>query len=78
MINGYGAVDGMKIGRGNRNTRREPTPVPLCSHIPYDLTLDRTRATVESLFLYLVVKYKVVPVLNELSITPWRRMGEWQ
>jgi hypothetical protein len=41
----YGAVGGMRIGRGNRNTRRKPTPVSLCSpHIPHDLTWDRTRA----------------------------------
>jgi hypothetical protein len=31
--------DGMMIGRGNRNTRRKPIPVPLCpSQIPHDLT----------------------------------------
>jgi hypothetical protein len=26
----FGAIGGMKIGRGNRSTRRKPTPVPLC------------------------------------------------
>jgi hypothetical protein len=25
-----GAIGGMKIGRGNRNTRRKPAPAPLC------------------------------------------------
>jgi hypothetical protein len=36
-----GAVGGMRIGRGNRNT----TPVPLCSpQIPHDLTSTRARA----------------------------------
>jgi hypothetical protein len=25
-----GAVGGMKIGRGNRSTRRKPAPAPLC------------------------------------------------
>jgi hypothetical protein len=25
-----GAIGGMKIGRGNQNTRRKPAPVPLC------------------------------------------------
>jgi hypothetical protein len=35
----YGAVGGMRIGRGNRSTRRKAAPVPL-----YDLTWDRTRA----------------------------------
>jgi hypothetical protein len=29
MINGYGAVCGMRIGRGNRSTRRKRDPVPL-------------------------------------------------
>jgi hypothetical protein len=38
------AVGGMKIGRGNRKTRREPTPVLLClPQIPQDLAWDRTR-----------------------------------
>jgi hypothetical protein len=39
-----GAVGGMRIGRGNRSTRRKPTPVPLCPpQIPRDLTWARTR-----------------------------------
>jgi hypothetical protein len=34
----YGAVGGMRIGRGNRSTRRKPAPVPLCPpQIPHDL-----------------------------------------
>jgi hypothetical protein len=47
MINDddYGAVGGMRIDRGNRSTRRKPSPVPLCPpQIPHDLTWDRTRA----------------------------------
>jgi hypothetical protein len=40
-----GAVRGIKIGRGNRSTRRKPAPAPLCSpQIPHDLSWDRTRA----------------------------------
>jgi hypothetical protein len=43
-----GVVGGMKIGRGNRSTRRKPTPVSLCPpQIPHDLTWDRTRAAAE-------------------------------
>jgi hypothetical protein len=39
-----GAVGGMRIGRGNRSTRRKPAPLPLClPQIPHDLTWDRTR-----------------------------------
>jgi hypothetical protein len=35
----------MRIGRGNRSTRRKPAPVPLYPpQIPHDLTWDRTRA----------------------------------
>jgi hypothetical protein len=32
-----GAIDEMKIGMGNRSTRRKPTPAPLCPpQIPHD------------------------------------------
>jgi hypothetical protein len=42
----YGAVDGMRIGRGNRSTRKKPAPVPRCPpQIPHALTWDQTRAT---------------------------------
>jgi hypothetical protein len=38
----YGAVGGMRVGRGNRSTRRKPAPVPLWPpQIPHDLTWDR-------------------------------------
>jgi hypothetical protein len=40
-----GAVGGMRIGRGNRSTRRKPAPVPFCTpQISYDLTWARTWA----------------------------------
>jgi hypothetical protein len=40
-----GAVGGMRIGKGNRSTRRKPAAVPLCQpKIPHDLTWARTRA----------------------------------
>jgi hypothetical protein len=40
-----GEFGGMKIGRGNRSTRRKPAPAPLCpSQIPLDQTRSRTRA----------------------------------
>jgi hypothetical protein len=37
---GYrGTIGGIKMGKGNRNTRRKPTPAPLRSpQIPNDLT----------------------------------------
>jgi hypothetical protein len=35
----YGAVEGMRIGRGKRSTWKKPAPVPLCpTQIPYKLT----------------------------------------
>jgi hypothetical protein len=36
-----GEFGGMKIDRGNRSTRRKPTPAPLC---PPQIKLDQTRA----------------------------------
>jgi hypothetical protein len=40
-----GEFRGMKIGRGNRNTRRKPASAPLCPiQIPLDQTRDRTLA----------------------------------
>jgi hypothetical protein len=37
---------GIRIGRGNRSTRRKSAPMPLCPSqiIPHNLTWDRTRA----------------------------------
>jgi hypothetical protein len=36
-------LDGMRIDRGNRNTRRKPSPDPLLPpQIPHDLTWDQT------------------------------------
>jgi hypothetical protein len=38
-----GAIGGMKFGRGNRSTRRKPSPAPLCPpQIPNDQIGDRT------------------------------------
>jgi hypothetical protein len=40
-----GAIGGMKIGRGNRSTRRNQAPAPLCPpQIPRDQTRARTWA----------------------------------
>jgi hypothetical protein len=42
-----GEFGGMKIGRGNRSTRRKRTPAPLCPpQIPLDQTRARTRTAV--------------------------------
>jgi hypothetical protein len=38
-------LGGMRIGRGNRNTRRKRVPMTLCApQIPYDLNWNATRA----------------------------------
>jgi hypothetical protein len=38
-----GVVGGMRIGRGNRSTRRKPAPAKLCTpQIPHELTWART------------------------------------
>jgi hypothetical protein len=40
-----GEIGGIKIGRGNRSTRRKPAPAPLCPpQIPLEQTRARTRA----------------------------------
>jgi hypothetical protein len=36
-----GEFGGMKVGRGNRSSRRKPAPAPLC---PPQIPLDQTRA----------------------------------
>jgi hypothetical protein len=42
-----GAIGGMKIGWGNRSTRKKPAPAPLCPpQIAHDQTWARTRVTV--------------------------------
>jgi hypothetical protein len=41
-----GAIGGMRIGMGNRSTRRKPAALQLCPpQIPYDLIRARTQAT---------------------------------
>jgi hypothetical protein len=41
----FEAICGMKIGKGNRSTRRKPAPGPLCPpQIPHDHTRARIRA----------------------------------
>jgi hypothetical protein len=62
----YGAVGGMRIGRGNRSTRRKPALVSLCPpQIPNDLTWDRTRA---ALIILIKVSYKI----GSASYVDWK------
>jgi hypothetical protein len=39
-----GEIGGMMIGKGNRNTRRKPAPVPLCPPQILHAAQTRTRA----------------------------------
>jgi hypothetical protein len=41
-----GEIGGMMIGRGNRSTRRNPAPVPLCPPQTPHAARKRTRAAV--------------------------------
>jgi hypothetical protein len=46
MVDEYGAFGEMRIGKGNRSTRRKSAPVPhRAPRIPHDLTWDRTPAS---------------------------------
>jgi hypothetical protein len=46
MINEYGTVGGLVIGKENQSTRRKSAIDSLIQpRIPHDLTLDQTRAT---------------------------------
>jgi hypothetical protein len=46
MIHEYEAVGGVRIGRGNRSTRRKSAPVPFCPpQIPHDLTWGNVALT---------------------------------
>jgi hypothetical protein len=42
-----GGIGGMMIGRGNRSTRRKPSPVPLCPPQTPNAALTRTWAAAE-------------------------------
>jgi hypothetical protein len=45
MDDEYGAVGGMRIGKGNRSTPRKPGPVPLrLPQTAHDMTWARIRA----------------------------------
>jgi hypothetical protein len=48
--NDCGAIGGMKVGRGNRSSRRKPAPAPLCPpQIPHDHHLQVTSIATSSL-----------------------------
>jgi hypothetical protein len=85
-----GAIGGMKIGRGNRNTGRKPAPAPLCPpQIPLDQTRDRARAaTVGSQRLttwamarpctLLTPCHFLSTVLNSRFLGKWHEILPWE
>jgi hypothetical protein len=60
---------GIKIGRGNRSTRRKPAPAPLCPpQVPLEQTRARTRAAaVGSSFSYGAAISRLCPRCFRLS-----------
>jgi hypothetical protein len=75
-----GASGGMKIGRGNRSTRRKPAPAPLCPpQIPHDQIQAQTRAAAvgsQQLIAWAMVRPFLqltmwsYPVLWQLDLSP--------
>jgi hypothetical protein len=72
-----GEFGGMKIGRGNRSTRRKLATALLCPpQIPLDQTRARTRAAATNRFSYgaacSVPLVQVILVCRMLEIGQWR------
>jgi hypothetical protein len=72
----YGAVGGMRIGRGNRSTRRKPAPVPLCPpQIPHDPTWDRTSSQTSVQGTKLPLYYMLSKIRHNLLYRAWTVRG---
>jgi hypothetical protein len=73
----YGAVGGMRIGKGNRSTRRKPAPVQLRPpQIPHDLTWDQTRVAAvgsQRLTAWAVARPQPYPYYTPVDETWWSR-----
>jgi hypothetical protein len=64
-----GAIGGMKIGRGNRSTRRKPAPAPLClPQIPHDQIQARTQAAAVGTIYKFNYKTSVILIVSNKSI----------
>jgi hypothetical protein len=63
-----GEIDGMKIGRGNRSTRRKSAPAPFCPQIPHDQTRARTRAAAVGSQRLTAWLWRGLPVCQYLSL----------
>jgi hypothetical protein len=70
-----GAVGGMKIGRGNRSTRRKRAPAPIC---PPQIPLDRGGKPPTNLLSYGAtsdVSKNVICLYRNSVLTEWSRSG---
>jgi hypothetical protein len=69
-----GAVNGIRIRRGYRSTRRKPAPAPLCPpQIPHDLNWARTRVAVvgsRRLTAWAMARTLLVVTICKSSINP--------
>jgi hypothetical protein len=71
----YGAISGMRIGRGNRSTRRKHAPVPLYPpQILHGLTWARTRAAgSQRLTAWAIAWPQAFLLQGPISDTVWHR-----
>jgi hypothetical protein len=81
MMDKYGAFGGMRIGRGNRSTRRKPATVPLRSpQIPNDVPLHLTRrltawAMARSVWTKSSLEIPYTPERNSPLL--WTAISDW-
>jgi hypothetical protein len=75
----YGEIGGMKIGRGNRSTRRKPDPAPFCPpQTPHDQTRARTRAAAvgsQRLTAWAMARPSTLNLRERAIITHWMKAG---
>jgi hypothetical protein len=70
MIDEYGAVDGMRIGRGNRSTRRKPAPVSTTNPTSPDLGSNTGRRSGEQVPNHLI--HGMAPIGAEFLYLPYQ------
>jgi hypothetical protein len=64
-----GAVGGMRIGRGNRCTRRIPAPVPVCPpQIPHDLFNGLNGVISQKMVLFITTAVRTSNPTQEILI----------
>jgi type IV secretory pathway VirB6-like protein len=58
-----GTVGGMRIGRGNRSTRRKPAPVPLCPPLILIYLTNINLFNLILIYLILILIYSIAVVI---------------